>query len=82
MRMYFESSIISLQSKHFRTKNDTVSYSDYSKYVINAVYLDEIPGRIEAGKYTNTEAFVDEFKWILHNTTIYSARESNKFVLF
>lgn len=39
--------------------------------------MDEIPERIEAGEYSNTEAFVNEFKWILHNTTIYFARESS-----
>lgn len=64
-----------MQSKQFQPKVDSEALPDYAEMIINPICIDEIQQNVDAGKYTTTEEFANEFKWILHNTTIYFSRK-------
>lgn len=43
----------------------------YSDVIVNPMNLSKIENKIENLEYTNSEAFLSDIKWILHNCSIY-----------
>lgn len=53
----------------------------YSDVIVNPINLSKIENNIDKLMYTNSEAFLSDIKWILHNCSIYFSGISLLFFL-
>lgn len=59
------------QLQQFQFPVNKTQNPGYSDVIINPMNLSRIENKIENLEYTNSEAFLSDIKWILHNCSIY-----------
>lgn len=64
------------QLQQFQFPVNKSQYPDYNDIIIYPINLSKIEDNIENLRYTNSEAFMSDIKWILHNCSIYFAGKS------
>lgn len=60
-----------LQLQQFQFPVSKTQNPGYSDVIVNPMNLSKIENKIENLEYTNSEAFLSDIKWILHNCSIY-----------
>ncbi|CAF3374615.1 unnamed protein product [Rotaria sp. Silwood1] len=64
------------QAKHFLRPIDDKQIPEYFNYIIHPMDLETIEKNINLKKYCSTEAFINDIKWIVHNSIIYNGNQS------
>lgn len=63
-------------SEPFHEPVDTKMFMDYRDYVFHPMDLSTIEKNVKKKKYGCPEAFISEFKWVIHNCIIYNSLQS------
>lgn len=63
-------------SEPFHEPVDTKIFTDYHDYVFHPMDLSTIEKNVKKRKYGCPEAFLLEFKWVIHNCIIYNSQQS------
>lgn len=69
--MNFFSSNSFIQLQQFQFPVNKTQNPGYNDIIVNPINLSKIENNIDNLVYTNSEAFLSDIKWILHNCTIY-----------
>ncbi|CAF2388618.1 unnamed protein product [Rotaria sp. Silwood2] len=64
------------QAKHFMRLIDCKQIPEYLDYIIHPMDLETIEKNINLKKYRSTEEFINDIKWIVHNSIIYNGNQS------
>lgn len=64
------------QLQQFQFPVNKNQYPDYNDIIIYPINLSKIEDNIDNLRYTNSEAFMSDIKWILHNCSIYFSGKS------
>ncbi|XP_039258712.2 uncharacterized protein LOC120335289 isoform X2 [Styela clava] len=63
-------------SEPFHEPVDTKIFTDYYDYVFHPMDLSTIEKSVKKRKYGCPEAFILDFKWVIHNCIIYNSQQS------
>jgi hypothetical protein len=64
------------QAESFLKSIDLNQNSDYYDYIIHPMDFQKIRRNLNLKKYSSTESFLGDIKWILHNSFIYNGNQS------
>ncbi|CAF2777434.1 unnamed protein product [Rotaria sp. Silwood2] len=64
------------EAKHFMRLIDCKQIPEYLDYIIHPMDLETIEKNINLKKYRSTEEFINDIKWIVHNSIIYNGNQS------
>lgn len=51
---------------------DFIQMPEYLDYIVHPMDLETIETNIDRGKYTSTDAFIADVKWITHNSVVFN----------
>jgi len=61
-----------LKTEYFLKSIDLKQTPEYLDYIIHPMDFEIIEKNLNLKKYSSTEAFIGDIKWILHNSFIYN----------
>jgi hypothetical protein len=64
--------IFFLKATPFMHPVDSKQMPEYLDYIIHPMDLETIENNIDAKKYTSTDAFIADVKWITHNSVVFN----------
>ena len=56
---------------------DSKQMPEYLDYIIHPMDLETMEKNIDAKKYTSTDAFIADVKWITHNSVVFNGSKSS-----